>query len=136
MKKFSTLLLMLALYFPVNAQTVTAETDSVKTKGCVDGDCISLVGKYLFVNGDKYNGEWREGKRYGYGRYDWKNGEWYLGDFTDDKITGTGSFHLLSGKWIGGNFEDCVLVKTNTETDSVIYKNYKIQQMAPKSEVK
>ena len=33
------------------------------------------------ANGDKYEGDWRDNQKDGYGRYTWKNGDIYEGIF-------------------------------------------------------
>lgn len=132
MKKFTLLVFLTTFYFVSHAQTTTSPT---KTKGCVEGDCISITGKYLFDNGDKYNGEWVNGLRNGYGRYDYHTGEWYLGDFKNDTISGQGNYRLLDGKWISGKWKNYVLIEPSKETDPK-YLNFKIPVMARKSEMK
>ncbi|GDX52738.1 hypothetical protein LBMAG27_17850 [Bacteroidota bacterium] len=110
---FSTLLL-LVFFIPANAQTITP----VKTTGCIDGNCDEGTGKYLFTNGDKFNGEWHGGMRSGYGRYDYKNGDWYIGDFKNDLIEGKGVIHLVSGKVISGEWLNYILVKVDDPKDA------------------
>ena len=39
----------------------------------------------LFADGEKYEGEYKEGKRHGQGSYDYSDGERYEGEWKDDK---------------------------------------------------
>jgi 1-phosphatidylinositol-4-phosphate 5-kinase len=36
-------------------------------------------GEEHFSNGDKYNGEYKDGKQNGLGRYEWSDGSYYEG---------------------------------------------------------
>ena len=40
---------------------------------CISGDCENGTGIYLYANGDKYAGEWKDGKRHGQGIITWGN---------------------------------------------------------------
>ena len=52
---------------------------------CIEGDCNNGYGTYTFANGDKYVGEWKDGKQHGQGTFTgtdgtvmkgiWENGE-------------------------------------------------------------
>ncbi len=66
-------------------------------------------GTYYWNNGDRYEGEWRDGQANGKGTYCWGNGQWkgdhYEGEFRDDKFHGKGTLYnpdgsiAYSGKW-------------------------------------
>ena len=45
------------------------------------------VKTFTFSNGDKYVGDYMDGKRTGKGTYYWSNGDKYVGDFVDGKMT-------------------------------------------------
>ena len=58
---------------------------------------------YTWANGDKYVGEWRDGKYHGQGTFTWASGAKYVGGFKDDKRHGQGTFTGASGtKYVGG----------------------------------
>ena len=42
-------------------------------------------GEFLYANGDKYVGHWRNGYRNGHGTYTYYNGDVYEGTWKDDK---------------------------------------------------
>ena len=62
----------------------------------------------IYNNGDKYVGDFVDGKRSGKGTYTWASGNKYIGDFIDGKRTGNGTFIWASGdkydgdKYVGG----------------------------------
>ncbi len=113
MKIFLTTTLLVLVSIFSNAQTTA-------TKGCVEGDCLNGAGKYLFSNGDKFNGYWQNGIRNNYGRYDWKDGSWYLGDFRNDSITGNGAFHPVKGDYIDGTWKNGKLISAKSGSESKV----------------
>lgn len=48
------------------------------------------VGAYIWENGDRYEGEWNEGKRHGRGICRWADGRTYDGEWKEGKVHGTG----------------------------------------------
>ena len=38
---------------------------------CIEGDCKNGTGTYTWASGDKYVGEWKDGKRHGQGNFTW-----------------------------------------------------------------
>ena len=44
-----------------------------------------------FLNGDKYDGEWKDGKMHGKGVYTYINGDQYEGEYSDNVINGSGN---------------------------------------------
>ena len=63
-----------------------------KKQGCIKGDCINGKGTYLFANGDKYVGEWRDGKEHGQGTKIYPGGAKYVGEFRNGSIHGLGTY--------------------------------------------
>ena len=59
---------------------------------CVKGNCYNGSGTYMFTNGDKYEGQWKEGKMNGRGNYEFANGDRFNGDFHENKRDGTGVY--------------------------------------------
>lgn len=61
--------------------------DNIKTKDSrCSGDCENGQGTYTWDNGDKYIGQWRDGKRHGKGKYIFKNKGLLYGMFENDKF--------------------------------------------------
>jgi len=99
---------------------------------CISGDCNNGIGKYLYPKGDKYEGEFKDGKlhgqgiytwsegsyyqgyyllnkRWGIGKLVWSNGDVYEGDFLNDERNGFGKLILANGEvregnWVAGQF--------------------------------
>jgi hypothetical protein len=59
------------------AQSQQQQQAPVDGKGgrCVQGNCYSGVGTYLFPNGNRYEGEFRANVPFGYGTMYFKNGK-------------------------------------------------------------
>ena len=51
-----------------------------------------LLGVLECINGDKYNGDWKDGKKDGKGEFEDSNGNKYNGDWKDDAKNGKGIF--------------------------------------------
>ena len=92
--------------------------------GCISGDCVNGYGTYVSDNGDKYIGEWKNGKKHGFGTSDnlscygclwiseWKNGKRHgfyrryfpngklstYGNHKDGKESGLWKFYTEDGK--------------------------------------
>ena len=56
--------------------------------------------------GDKYEGEFKVGYRNGQGTYTWSDGDKYVGEFKDDKPNGEGTYTWPDGKKHEGEFKE------------------------------
>ncbi|MDB3966741.1 hypothetical protein N9399_03210 [Porticoccaceae bacterium] len=74
--------------------------------GCVDGDCSNGEGTYLSSNGDRYIGQWKDGKKHGQGIYKRPDGRTYIGQFKYDNATGQGSYTWTNGKKYVGDWKN------------------------------
>jgi len=61
-------------------------------------------GTYTWVSGDKYVGEYKDGKQHGQGTYTYVNGGKYVGDWKDGKEHGQGTFTYANGNKYVGEF--------------------------------
>ncbi|XDD48115.1 MORN repeat-containing protein [Leptospira sp. WS39.C2] len=100
---------------------------SGKKFGCIEGNCVNGVGKYVYENGDiytgsfkndlrdgsgsfvyadgeKFNGTYAEDKKQGPGEYNFKNGDKYVGEFQNGQINGKGTYSFKDGKSVSGDF--------------------------------
>ena len=78
--------------------------ETVKKGGCFDGDCGNGFGKMINPKTDeKYEGEWRNGKRDGRGVEFYADGEKkYVGNFKNGKYEGNGTYFYKNGdKYVG-----------------------------------
>ena len=55
-------------------------------------------------NGDRYVGDYRNGKAHGWGDHTWPNGDRYVGEYRDDKRNGQGVYTFSSGNRYEGEF--------------------------------
>ena len=63
-------------------------------------------GTYYHANGNKYVGEYRNGIRHGQGTYTFANGNKYVGEFKEDKYNGQGTFTFANGRKKEGIWKD------------------------------
>ena len=61
---------------------------------------------YILKNGDKYVGQFKDGKFHGKGTYIFKNENKYVGDFKNGKFHGKGTYIFTNGDKYVGNFEE------------------------------
>ena len=83
---------------------------------------LSGRGVYTWADGERYEGEFRDGKHSGRGVYTWanrdrRNGEkaargtnnhaiWYEGEFVDGEFHGNGTMLFSSGDWYKGEWRN------------------------------
>ena len=82
--------------------TLKADNDSFA--GCQEGNCFNGYGKYLYANGNKYMGEFSEGKPHGRGILFCANGNKYLGQWEKSWRQGEGKFIFQEGHEYTGEF--------------------------------
>ena len=62
----------------------------------------NCFGTTTFASGDKYVGEFKDGKKHGQGAYTFANGNKYVGEYKDDKRNGQGTDTFADGaKYVG-----------------------------------
>jgi hypothetical protein len=62
-----------------------------------EGKKDSCYGQYVFLNGDRYIGNFKNGKQSGIGTYYYFDGSIYVGEFKDDKRSGSGTLFNPNG---------------------------------------
>ncbi len=97
---------------------------------CLRGNCTNGNGVYLYNDGNKYDGDWKNGKKngtgtqvfkkkkekydgkwhndkkHGKGKYTYKNGEVYDGDWVNDHRNGKGTYSYKNGDRYEGDWVD------------------------------
>ena len=59
-------------------------------------------GKFTYPHGEKYEGEWKNGKYHGQGIMTFPDGSMYEGEFKDGEYNGQGTFTFPDGgKYVG-----------------------------------
>ena len=61
-------------------------------------------GKILYANGDRYEGEWLDNLRHGQGKFYYTNGNFYEGEWLDDLKHGQGKFYYTNGNFYEGGW--------------------------------
>ena len=59
---------------------------------CTTGNCETGDGTYVYSDGSKYVGQWKDSVKNGEGTYFYTNGSKYVGQWKDDKKNGKGSY--------------------------------------------
>ena len=75
-------------------------------KGCISGDCQGGYGTYVFKEGDKYVGSFRNGLPHGRGLVYYTNGERYEGEMANAKFNGHGILFMKDGTMASGYWQD------------------------------
>lgn len=70
--------------------------------GCVSGNCTNGKGTYTFENGNKYEGDFVDGKYNGSGVFTFSSGDKYVGEFKNNKREGHGVFTYANGNVYDG----------------------------------
>ena len=53
---------------------------------CIKGDCNNGYGTFTWASGEKYVGEYKDGKRHGQGTFTYADGRKDVGKFKDDNF--------------------------------------------------
>ena len=86
---------------------------------------ITGNGTYYYSNGDRYEGEFKDGKRHGKGSVYYVDGQRYEGDFKNDEKDGNGRFFQTDGRTYCGDFKKGQLNGRGTiynQNGNVIYE--------------
>ena len=83
---------------------------------CIWGNCSNGQGAFIYDNGDKYIGYYKDDLANGLGTYTFVNGHEYIGEFKDDLFNGQGTFTFANGEKYVGEFKDDVRHGQGTST--------------------
>lgn len=72
--------------------------------GCLEGDCYQGYGIYVWNDGSRYEGNFKDGKRAGEGIYYYPKGAKYIGTQVNGKRHGWGAYYYTSGKKYEGEW--------------------------------
>ena len=61
---------------------------------------------FAYANGDKYDGQWKDGVKFGFGVYSYANKDRYEGAFEADNMHGNGVFIYANGDMANGRWEN------------------------------
>ncbi|CAF1218516.1 unnamed protein product [Rotaria sordida] len=66
----------------------------------------SIIHVHVDEVGNRYEGEWKDGKKHGKGKMDYANGYKYIGDWVEDVATGEGVFIWTNGDQYEGQYQN------------------------------
>ncbi len=103
--------------------TITA--DGQKKHGCIEGDCYDGIGKYIFPNGDIYDGSWESGHVDGWGDLYYANGDNHSGKWFENFKDGFGILTKKDGTIIKGTWMRGVLISQELGVSWKLYDDRK-----------
>lgn len=116
----------------------SAEENGDVQSGCIKGNCESGRGTYIYIDGSKYEGQFRNGKLHGQGTWFYPDGDKYVGNFKENYSHGEGAIYhangtVTEGTWSEGEYiaqkeaaavkEGCVKGNCNDGIGTYIYKD-------------
>jgi TPR repeat protein len=99
MKTLATILCLMGAMLLVSAAQSSALPPCPSNPNAHYDNCF---GTSTYAYGDKYVGEWKNGKYNGQGAYTYANGNQYVGEYKDNKANGQGTYTYTNGdKYVG-----------------------------------
>ncbi|MBF0294673.1 MAG: hypothetical protein HQL96_05750 [Magnetococcales bacterium] len=86
--------------------TAALATGHAAEEKCVAGDCVNGKGTYIYSDGSKYVGEYKNGKINGQGKFTYPDGSQYIGEYKNNKMNGQGTFIYPNGDKYVGEFNN------------------------------
>ncbi|MCR9144379.1 MAG: hypothetical protein NXI24_19215 [bacterium] len=79
---------------------------AIDGKGCVIGDCENGSGTFVYENGDRYVGDFKNGERDGKGTFEYANGDRFIGGYANGERNGEGTYVFANGDRYVGQFQN------------------------------
>lgn len=80
-------------------------TNGDKFEGEIKNGIREGFGTYYYHNGDKYEGMWLKGKKHGMGTLYYKEGNLFVGQWKNSEKEGNGTLYLKNGEKYYGEFK-------------------------------
>jgi len=91
-------------------ETYTGYGERVEKEGTYTGELLNGIyhgqGKYVWNNGNVYEGGFEHGKLTGKGKFSWNNGDTYEGDVVDGTLHGQGKYVWANGSTYVGQYQN------------------------------
>jgi len=100
------------------ASAAVAQSSLPACRGSDASRWTNCFGTFITRNGEKYVGEWRDGRFNGQGTYTYPDGHKYVGEFRNDQPNGQGTGTFANGDKYVGEFRDGGFNGQGTYTDA------------------
>jgi len=93
---------------------IEESNETIQKDGCVSGNCKNGFGTFIYPYGDKYIGNWKDGKLNGQGTWINPDKSKYVGEWKNDFYNGTGKMYdsngnlTQTGVWKKGIFQTSI----------------------------
>lgn len=81
-------------------------TSGLYAQECQKGDCVNGEGTYVYSDGSKYIGEFKDSKCNGFGIIFYASGDKFVGEFRDHAVSGHGAWYYKGGEAQPGYYDD------------------------------
>ena len=102
-------------------------SDGDKYEGDWKNGNMEGKGTYCYNNGDKYDGDWKNDKKEGKGIMCYSNGDKYEGDWKNDNMEGKGTYCCNNGDKYEGDWKNGEMEVKGEEVKQVVKENIKQQ---------
>ena len=102
-----------------NGEYLGTKEDQSK-KGCIAGDCYNGEGTYVYGDGSKYIGSFKNGAIEGEGTCYYTDGNKYTGGWKNNTFHGFGIMYFVNGETVEGNWDNGNYLGKNYENVEVV----------------
>ncbi|MFK7947689.1 MAG: caspase family protein [Saprospiraceae bacterium] len=89
--------------------------------GCLDGDCVSGEGTYVYDDFTRYNGSFNNGLANGFGVCYYSDGDIYIGEWKNHTFDGYGTMYFNNGEMVEGNWKNGIYQTKEASSDMEVY---------------
>ncbi len=97
---------LIFILFLISSSYALAESQLPNCQGNDVSKFNNCFADVTFANGDKYAGEFKDGKKHGQGTYTYASGDKYVGEYKDGKANGQGTYTYANGEKYVGEWKD------------------------------